>query len=139
MLAWTGLALLPTSILQGASHYISIAIMPLPLLWVVPLSLYLASWIIAFAVPALAARRGELLLLLALCLLAASLGLPGLDTALPVAGVGQASIWLAIKREVASRAALLAEGGWAPVPPGPRDWRDARWDLLSVLRWGRVF
>lgn len=48
-LAWAGLAFVPSSLLLGLTSYLSTDIAPIPLLWVVPLSLYLLSFIVAFA------------------------------------------------------------------------------------------
>jgi len=48
-LAWAGLAFVPSSLLLGLTSYLSTDIAPIPLLWVVPLSLYLLSFVVAFA------------------------------------------------------------------------------------------
>lgn len=48
-LRWVILALVPSSLMLGVTTYISTDIASLPLLWVVPLSLYLVTLIIAFA------------------------------------------------------------------------------------------
>jgi hypothetical protein len=47
-LLWIGLAFAPSSLLLGATNYITTDIASVPLLWVVPLALYLASFIVAF-------------------------------------------------------------------------------------------
>jgi len=47
-LVWIGLAFAPSSLLLGATNYITTDIASVPLLWVVPLALYLASFIVAF-------------------------------------------------------------------------------------------
>ncbi len=46
---WTVLAFIPSSLLMGATAYLSTDIAPVPLLWVVPLALYLATFVLAFA------------------------------------------------------------------------------------------
>ncbi|HJL16568.1 MAG TPA: fused MFS/spermidine synthase [Sandaracinaceae bacterium LLY-WYZ-13_1] len=46
---WVGLAFVPTMLLAGASAYLSLDLAPVPLLWVVPLALYLLSFILAFS------------------------------------------------------------------------------------------
>lgn len=46
---WLGLAFAPSSLLLGATEVITTDIASIPLLWVVPLALYLASFIIVFA------------------------------------------------------------------------------------------
>lgn len=48
-LLWLGLALLPSSLLQGVTMHVLTDVASLPLLWVIPLSLYLLSFIIAFS------------------------------------------------------------------------------------------
>jgi spermidine synthase len=48
-LRWVLLALVPSSLMLGVTTYITTDIAPIPLLWVVPLALYLLSFIIVFA------------------------------------------------------------------------------------------
>jgi len=48
-LSWIVYAALPSSLLLGVTTYISTDIAPAPLLWVVPLTLYLLTFVIAFA------------------------------------------------------------------------------------------
>jgi len=61
-LTWVGLALVPTLLLAGATAYLSMDLAPIPLLWVVPLALYLLSFVLAFservAAPAPVVERG---------------------------------------------------------------------------------
>jgi hypothetical protein len=45
---WVGLAFAPSSLLLGATNYVTTDIASVPLLWVVPLALYLGSFIVAF-------------------------------------------------------------------------------------------
>jgi hypothetical protein len=53
VLRWVGLAFVPSSLMLGATTYITTDIAAIPLLWVLPLGLYLLSFIIVFArVPA---------------------------------------------------------------------------------------
>jgi hypothetical protein len=47
--SWVGLAFVPSSLLLGVTTYLSTDIATVPLLWVVPLALYLLTFIIAFA------------------------------------------------------------------------------------------
>ncbi|MEZ6241504.1 MAG: fused MFS/spermidine synthase [Phycisphaerales bacterium] len=47
-LAWIALAFIPSSLLLGVTTYISTDVAAIPLLWVLPLALYLLSFIIAF-------------------------------------------------------------------------------------------
>ncbi|MBX3203892.1 MAG: fused MFS/spermidine synthase [Labilithrix sp.] len=48
-LIWGGLAFVPSTLLLGATEYITTDIASVPLLWVLPLALYLLSFIVAFA------------------------------------------------------------------------------------------
>lgn len=48
-LLWIGLSFAPSSLLLGATEYITTDIASVPLFWVVPLALYLLSFIVAFA------------------------------------------------------------------------------------------
>ena len=49
ILRWVGLAALPSSLLLGATTHVSTDLAPVPLLWVVPLALYLLSFVLVFA------------------------------------------------------------------------------------------
>jgi len=46
---WLILAAIPSSLLLGVTNYLTTNIAPMPLLWVVPLALYLVTFIVAFA------------------------------------------------------------------------------------------
>jgi hypothetical protein len=48
-LRWVALALVPSSLMLGVTTYITLDIAAYPLLWVIPLALYLLSFIIVFA------------------------------------------------------------------------------------------
>ncbi|HSO34575.1 MAG TPA: fused MFS/spermidine synthase [Labilithrix sp.] len=65
-LVWLLLAFAPSSLLLGATEFVTTDLASVPLLWVVPLALYLASFIVAFAKkqvvkPAIASRALALL------------------------------------------------------------------------------
>lgn len=47
-LMWLGLAALPSSLLSSVTSHLTTDIAPVPLLWVVPLAIYLVSFIVAF-------------------------------------------------------------------------------------------
>jgi len=49
VLSWIGLAFVPSSFLLGVTTFISTDLAAVPLLWVVPLSLYLLSFVVVFA------------------------------------------------------------------------------------------
>jgi hypothetical protein len=48
-LLWFALAFVPSSLLQGVTSYLGADIASLPLLWVIPLAIYLATFIVAFS------------------------------------------------------------------------------------------
>jgi hypothetical protein len=50
-LRWLALAFVPSSLMIGATTYVSTDLAAIPLLWIVPLALYLASFVIVFARP----------------------------------------------------------------------------------------
>jgi hypothetical protein len=48
-LRWVALAFAPSSLMIGVTSYMSTDLAPIPLIWVIPLSLYLITFILAFA------------------------------------------------------------------------------------------
>jgi hypothetical protein len=56
-LRWLALAALPSSWLMSATTHLTTDIAPVPLLWVVPLAIYLASFVVVFAAWPAGARR----------------------------------------------------------------------------------
>ena len=48
-LRWIGLAFVPSSLMLGVTTFITTDVAPIPLLWAIPLSLYLSSFILVFA------------------------------------------------------------------------------------------
>ncbi|MEZ5145123.1 MAG: fused MFS/spermidine synthase [Acidimicrobiales bacterium] len=107
-LRWIGFAAVPSALMLGVTHHLSSDVASMPLLWVVPLSLYLATFIIAFG------RRPDgpvrvcarLFKLLAVPLVLSFLGLVG-------------SLWfaLAIHLGVFFCAAMVAHGRLAAERP----------------------
>lgn len=49
-LAWVGLAIVPSSLMLGVTQHLTTDVAAAPLLWVVPLALYLLTFIVAFGV-----------------------------------------------------------------------------------------
>lgn len=49
VLLWTALAFLPSTLMLGVTSHISTDVAPIPLLWVVPLAIYLATFVAALA------------------------------------------------------------------------------------------
>jgi hypothetical protein len=47
-MAWVALAFVPSSLMMGVTLHLTIDIAPVPLLWILPLSLYLLAFILAF-------------------------------------------------------------------------------------------
>jgi hypothetical protein len=106
------LSAIPSSLLVGVTTYISTDIAAIPLLWVVPLALYLMTFIVVFG-RSTSAWGGE-----------ASRRLPLLMTALAVfiAGGFGFSIWLLVPLHlvVFVVAALACHGRLAATRPGPQ-------------------
>jgi SAM-dependent methyltransferase len=48
-LAWVGMAAVPTSLMLGVTTYLSVDVASAPFLWVIPLALYLLTFVIAFS------------------------------------------------------------------------------------------
>jgi hypothetical protein len=67
-LRWLALAAVPSSLMLGVTMFLSTDIAPMPLLWVVPLSLYLLTFVIAFS-PSLRHVRAAAVLLMAIFVL----------------------------------------------------------------------
>jgi hypothetical protein len=79
-LRWAALAAVPSSLMLSVTTYISTDIAAAPLLWVVPLALYLLTYVVAFARrPLVAARSLDRLMPLAVILLAITLLARGLE------------------------------------------------------------
>lgn len=73
---WVLRAALPAVLLAGVSEYLTRDIAPIPLLWVVPLGLYLLTWVVAFAawgrgLVSLAGRMQDLVAIAAVIILLA--------------------------------------------------------------------
>ena len=67
-LHWLALAALPSSLLLGVTAYLTTDLAPIPLLWVLPLALYLVSFILAFGFVATGPARWLLRLAVVLAL-----------------------------------------------------------------------
>lgn len=85
--AWIALAALPSSLMLGATEYITIVIAPLPLLWVLPLAAYLLAWILAFWNPQRALRLGMTLFVPAALLATADMTAPAFGHVHPALAV----------------------------------------------------
>jgi hypothetical protein len=73
-LTWVVLAFVPASLLTGVTQAITTDVAPIPLLWVVPLALYLLTFVVAFA-PGVRLPFGRLGKVLAVCAIALTLAL----------------------------------------------------------------
>lgn len=97
-LRWLELSFVPSSLLLGVTTFLSVDVAPVPLLWIVPLGVYLLSFVIVFSDMAGAAmarcRRALPFALLPEILLTATMtGVPlGVSIALHVATFGMLSI-----------------------------------------------
>ena len=67
---WLALAFVPSSLMLGVTTFLSTDVAAMPLLWTIPLALYLVTFVIAFAsrplVPARATSRAALVLVLSM-------------------------------------------------------------------------
>lgn len=111
ILKWIALAALPSSLLMSATTHITTDIAPVPLLWVVPLGLYLLSFSIVFArwTPAMRRIVGRLTPM-ALCFLAVALLTRANTPMILVGGVHLGAFFLV---------ALLCHGELAADRPAP--------------------
>ena len=75
---WMGLAFVPSAYLLGVTAFLSTEVAAVPLLWVVPLALYLLSFIVVFAPAPLVAHRRFARLLPALMLLTILVSVSGM-------------------------------------------------------------
>ena len=55
---WILLAFVPSSLMLGVTSYLSTDVAPMPLLWVMPLAIYLLTFVLAFGQKAPVSRRG---------------------------------------------------------------------------------
>ncbi len=107
---WVALAFVPSSWLLGVTTYLTTDIAPVPLLWVVPLALYLLSFILVFA---RTSRLSYALGARALPLLAFPLAL--------VLGLGLAqAFWLPLHLLTFFAGALVCHGALARDRPDPQ-------------------
>ena len=60
---WLLLALVPSALMLGVTNFVTTDVAPVPLLWVVPLALYLAAFVVPFAERPLLAHDGVLAVL----------------------------------------------------------------------------
>ena len=98
-LRWILLAFIPSSLLLGATTHITLNVAAIPLLWVVPLALYLLSFIIVFAKWPAANHRAMvialplILLLMAFDVMPAAPALPyWMKLFLPLVGLGMVAM-----------------------------------------------
>lgn len=57
-LRWTGTAFVPSALLLAVTGYVTTDVAPMPLLWLLPLALYLATFVAAFGTTGTAGLRG---------------------------------------------------------------------------------
>ena len=95
---WVVLPAVGSALLAAVSNAISQDVAPVPFLWLLPLGLYLLSWIAAFAGPRWYPRR----LVIALLVL----------SALTVLAIGRIELGMPLPWQVAAHAGALATGCW---------------------------
>jgi hypothetical protein len=110
---WAVLAAIPSSLMLGVTTYITTDIAPVPLFWVIPLALYLLTYIIAFARPPRWIARAAAMLLTPL-VIALMIAHP-FHSVLPITAV------LALHLSAFFVAALLCHGELAETRPPARD------------------
>jgi hypothetical protein len=108
---WIALVFIPASWLMGVTAYLTTDLAPIPLMWIIPLSLYLLSFILAFSTSAAGLVR------------AASLSLPYLIV--PLALVMFAGfvnlLWIPLHLAAFFVGALACHGALARMRPPARD------------------
>lgn len=111
-LHWTFLAFLPSSLLIGVTAYITTDVASAPLLWIIPLALYLLTFVVAFGV-----KRPDAVVLRMAPLVAAGLFATLMISifTLPLPLVIIVAAYLALFTLIA----LLAHGRLAAVKPAP--------------------
>jgi hypothetical protein len=93
---WIALAMAPSSLMLGVTQYITTDVAAVPLLWVVPLALYLLTFTIVFARRPLIPHRATLVLMpVAVAALVAIMVLNMVKPLLPVVGVHLAAFFFA--------------------------------------------
>lgn len=104
-LVWIGLAALPSALLVGTTQLLSTDLAAVPLLWMVPLTLYLLSFVLAFAPggPRGAAASG---ILLPIAVLVVALGYTGALT-LPLLGEATAHLTVLFTAAVVAHTQLV--------------------------------
>ncbi len=110
--SWLVLGFVPSAVLLAATDHVTVDIAATPILWVVPLSLYLASFVVAFSVSPRFWRRPALLLWFVAAL---GVGLDGFEQARAPLGRQLGATFAAV-----FTAALLAHGELARTRPHPR-------------------
>jgi hypothetical protein len=113
-LRWIGLAFVPSSLMLGVTSYMTLDLAPVPLLWTVPLSLYLLSFVLAFAPGARNERRHRV----------AVVAFPAVALVLSVTVLLEVRdpLWLLLPLHLAGflLAALVCHGELARDRPAPR-------------------
>ncbi|HRE99868.1 MAG TPA: fused MFS/spermidine synthase [Pirellulaceae bacterium] len=111
--AWFGLALIPSSLMLGVTTFLTTDVASFPLLWVIPLGIYLATFIIAFAQKY---RLSQMLVVRWTPLLV----LPVVATQAFSAGLALHWSTYALNLGAFTALALLCHGRLADLRPGPK-------------------
>ena len=107
--AWIVLAAVPSSLLLGVTTHVTMDVVSAPLLWVVPLALYLITFIIAFQDRPLFTREGVLMFQAA--------ALAGCLVILPFAGTDIPPGPLPSFHGVLPHRPHVSSGAWWPAGP----------------------
>jgi hypothetical protein len=124
-LRWIGFAAVPSALMLGVTRHISSEVAAMPLLWVVPLALYLGTFVIAFG------RRPDR----AVAISSRALKLLVVPLALSMYGLlSSLAFSLALNLAVFAAAAMVAHGRLSQERPGP----DRLTDFYLMLSVGGV-
>lgn len=110
-LRWVVLAAIPSSLLSGVTGYLTTDIASIPLLWVIPLGLYLLTFSLCFATrPPLTLAQSS-----------RALVLPAAISVLLLGGMVTSPLWLALGSNLAAffLGAMVCHGRLAQERPGP--------------------
>ena len=112
-LTWVALAFVPSSLMLGVTMHFSMDIVAMPLLWIVPLAIYLLTFIVAFAArPLIGPRRAAQVLIFAV-----------LGVLIVLEAHTSETLWLVVGLHLAAllAAGLTCHGLLAADRPGIRD------------------
>jgi hypothetical protein len=111
-LRWVAMAFVPASLMLGVTSYLTTDLAPIPLIWIIPLSLYLFSFVLVFSTRGGRVRQ----------LMGRALPILALPTVLTILLNGRKPLWVLVLLHVATFfvAAAVCHGQLARDRPPPR-------------------